>query len=111
MYTKKHVENFMITNSRISFGDQLGAQMMTLANLIYLSDINNQKIVFWDELKNFRRGYQFLDVFECNNINLIKSEPEYDMYFTFVIFPFSITTEPVKPILCPPFTVINPSQI
>lgn len=64
----------MITNSRISFGDQLGAQMMTLANLIYLSDINNQKIVFWDELKDFRRGYQFLDVFECNNIRLIKSK-------------------------------------
>lgn len=64
----------MITNSIIAHGDQLGAQMMTLANLIYLSDINNQKIVFWDELKNFRRGYQFLDVFECNNINLIKSD-------------------------------------
>lgn len=47
---------------------------MTLASLIYLSDINNQKIVFWDELKNFRRGYQFLDVFKCNNINLIKSK-------------------------------------
>ena len=30
-----------------------------------------------------------------------------DMYFTFMIFPFSITHEPAIPTLCPPFTVIN----
>ena len=34
-----------------------------------------------------------------------------DMYFIFVIFPFSITHEPVSPTLCPPFIVINPSHI
>ena len=61
----------MITNSKIAHGDQLGAQMITLANLIYLSDINNQEIVFFDELKNFRRGYQFFDVFECKGISLL----------------------------------------
>ena len=34
-----------------------------------------------------------------------------DIYLTFIIFPFSITHVPVKPTLCPPFTVIKPSQI
>ena len=53
----------MLTNSRIAHGDQLGAQMTTLANLMYLSEVNNQELVFYNELKNFRRGYQFLDVF------------------------------------------------
>lgn len=63
----------MITNSRIAYGDQLGAQMTSLANLIYLSTINSQEIVFWDELRNFRRGYQVLDAFECDGIRLLQS--------------------------------------
>lgn len=62
----------MITNSKIAHGDQLGAQLSTLANLIYLSEINNQKIVFYEELINFRRGFQFLDVFKCEKIEVIK---------------------------------------
>lgn len=64
----------MITNSRIAHGDQLGAQMTTVANLLYLSEINNQKLVFYNELRNFRRGYQFLDVFDCSGIELIESK-------------------------------------
>lgn len=64
----------MITNSAIAFGDQLGAQMTSLANLIFLSEKNDQEIVFWEELRNFRRGYQFLDVFECSGIRFINSK-------------------------------------
>ena len=64
----------MITDSMIAQGDQLGAQMSTLAELIYLAEANQQEIVFWDELKDFRRGYQFLDVFECNGIKFISSD-------------------------------------
>lgn len=63
----------MLTNSRIAHGDQLGAQMTTLANLMYLSEVNDQELVFYNELKNFRRGYQFLDVFNCSGIKLIES--------------------------------------
>lgn len=63
----------MLTNSRIAHGDQLGAQMTTLANLMYLSEVNNQELVFYNELKNFRRGYQFLDVFNCSGINIMAS--------------------------------------
>lgn len=61
----------MITNTRIAFGDQLGAQMLTLANLYYIAKENNQRIVFFKELKNFKRGYQILDVFDIKNIDLI----------------------------------------
>ena len=64
----------MLTNSRIGHGDQLGAQMMTVANLLYLAEINNQELVFFDELRNFRRGYQFLDVFNCPGIKLIENK-------------------------------------
>lgn len=64
----------MITDSMIAQGDQLGAQMSTLAEIIYLAEVNQQEIVFWDELKNFRRGYQFLDVFECNGIKIISGD-------------------------------------
>lgn len=64
----------MITDSMIAQGDQLGAQMSTLAELIYLAEVNQQEVVFWEELKNFRRGYQFLDVFECDGIKLISGD-------------------------------------
>ena len=63
----------MITNSRIAYGDQSRAQMTSLTNLIYLSTINSQVIIFWDELRNFRRGYQVLDAFECDCIRLLQS--------------------------------------
>ena len=36
----------MLTNSRIAHGDQLGAQMTTLANLMYLSEVNDQNWSF-----------------------------------------------------------------
>ena len=57
----------------ISFGDQLGAQMITLAELYYISKETNQEIVFYSELKNFRRGFQFLDVFDIDCIHLINA--------------------------------------
>lgn len=55
----------------ISFGDQLGAQMITLAQLYYIAKENNQEIVFFNELRYFRRGYLFLDVFDIECIELI----------------------------------------
>lgn len=61
----------MITNSRIGWGDQLGAQLSTLANLTYIAKENNQQLVLWKELCNYRRGYQFLDVFEIKDILII----------------------------------------
>lgn len=36
----------MITDSMIAQGDQLGAQMSTLAELIYLAEVNQQEVVF-----------------------------------------------------------------
>ena len=47
----------MITNSIIAYGDQLGAQMSSLAILIFLAKENNQNLCFFNEFKNFRRGY------------------------------------------------------
>ena len=44
----------MITNTKIAFGDQLGAQMTSLACLYYIAKENNQNIVFFEELKNFK---------------------------------------------------------
>ncbi|MBQ6815000.1 MAG: alpha-1,2-fucosyltransferase [Lachnospiraceae bacterium] len=60
----------MITNSIIAWGDQLGAQLVSLAQLYYLARENDKKLVFPDELKKFRRGYQFVDVFDLNDIYL-----------------------------------------
>lgn len=62
----------MITDTRIAWGDQLGAQMLTFANLYYVAKENNQELVLINELKNFRRGYQMLDVFDMDSIRLIK---------------------------------------
>ena len=62
----------MITDSRIAWGDQLGAQLTTLANLFYVAEENEQQLVLWEELKNYRRGYQFLDVFDIDDIEIIK---------------------------------------
>lgn len=57
----------MITNSIIAYGDRLGAQMSTLANLIYIAEENKQQIVFYDEIKEFRRHLQFFDVFDMGD--------------------------------------------
>ncbi len=54
----------MITDSRIAFGDMLGAQMNTYAGLYYIAKENNQKLVFWEELRHFRRGLLIFDAFE-----------------------------------------------
>ena len=61
----------MITNSKIAWGDQLGAQLITLAELMYIAEETEQQIVFWEELRNYRRGYQFLDVFDVSDVTLI----------------------------------------
>lgn len=57
----------MITNSIIAYGDLLGAQMTTLAELVYIAKENNQDICFYNELKNFRRGYCILKYFDLPN--------------------------------------------
>lgn len=62
----------MITNSKIGFSQQLGSQMNMLANLFYISIENKQEIVFWDELRYFRQGYLFCDVFNIKDIKYIK---------------------------------------
>lgn len=54
----------MITNSVISYGDQLGAQMSTFAELVFLAKENRQDICFFKELKNFRRRYRILENFD-----------------------------------------------
>jgi len=62
----------MVTCSNIGFGNQLGAQMTNLADLYYIARENNQKLVLFDEFKSFRRGYQFLDVFDLVDIEIIR---------------------------------------
>lgn len=54
----------MITCSNIAFGDQLGAQMSTFANLVYISYKNNQEICFYSELKDYKRGFLFMKYFK-----------------------------------------------
>ncbi len=54
----------MITNSMIAYGDQLGAQMYSLANLVYLAKENKQDLCFYKEFKNFRRRYLILENFD-----------------------------------------------
>ncbi len=54
----------MITNSIIAYGDQLGAQMSTLAELVYIAKENNQDLCFHNEYKNFRRSYCILKNFD-----------------------------------------------
>ena len=55
----------------IAYGDQLGAQLTTLAALMYVGIVNDQEVVFWKELRHFRRGFQFFDVFDIDGVNLI----------------------------------------
>jgi len=61
----------MITDTMIAWGDQLGAQMTTYACLHYIAKENNQILVLINELKDFRRGYQFIEVFEEEHFKLI----------------------------------------
>lgn len=56
----------MITNSIISYGDQLGAQMSTLSELIYLANENHTDLVFYNELRSFRRAYLWLKCFNTS---------------------------------------------
>lgn len=66
----------MITCSTISWGDQLGAQLNTLASLTFIARENNQKLVFWREIRFFRRGLQFYDVFDLKEIPFISHYSE-----------------------------------
>jgi len=62
----------MITDSTIGLGDRLGAQLSKIAQLMYICRENGQKLVFWNELRNFRRGFCFLDAFNIDNIEYIE---------------------------------------
>jgi len=57
----------MITYSGLAYGDRLGAQMHTLAELVYLAEANGQELVLYEELRDFRRGFAFLPVFEVDS--------------------------------------------
>lgn len=61
----------MITNSRIAWGNSLGAQLTSLAALFYCGLRNEQDVVFYNELRFFRRGFQFLDVFDIDGLLII----------------------------------------
>lgn len=61
----------MITFSRIAEGDQLGAQMVSFAKLYYIAKENDQQIVFFKELMNYKRGYLFLKMFDLSEYVLI----------------------------------------
>ncbi len=54
----------MITYSTISYGDQLGAQMTSFSELVYIAKENKQDICFFNELKNFRRRYRIIENFD-----------------------------------------------
>ena len=62
----------MIICSTIAMGDQLGAQLGTLAALRRIGILNDQPVVFWEELREFRRGLQFLDGFEIDDLKLLR---------------------------------------
>ncbi len=61
----------MITCSTIAMGNQLGAQLVTLASLMHIGIVNDQQVVFWDEIKDFKRGLQFLETFDIDDIILL----------------------------------------
>lgn len=62
----------MVTDSKLSWGNQLGAQLTELASLTYICEENKQQLVLWKELIHYRRGYQFLDVFELADIPVLE---------------------------------------
>ena len=57
----------MITDSLIAYGDQLGAQMSTMANLVYVAKENKQDLCFYKELKRFRRRFLIFETFTIPN--------------------------------------------
>lgn len=63
----------MITDTNIAWGDQLGAQMSTYANLYYLARENNQELVWFEEMRDFRRRLLFLEAFEIPDRIIKKS--------------------------------------
>ena len=62
----------MITDSTIALGDRMGAQLSKIALLMYICQENGQKLVLWNELKNFRRGFCFLEAFDIDNVDYIE---------------------------------------
>ena len=52
----------------IGWGDLMCAQLSKIAQLLYICIKNNQQLVFWNELKNFRRGFRFLEAFDIDGI-------------------------------------------
>lgn len=63
----------MITDSAIAVGDQLGAQMITYANLYFIARENSQKLVFWEELISFRRGMRFFEAFDLPEERIMRA--------------------------------------
>lgn len=54
----------MITDSTISEGDQLGAQMASLASLIHIGEMTGQEVVVFNEVRHAGRGMRFLLFFD-----------------------------------------------
>ena len=54
----------MITDSTIAEGDQLGAQMGSLASLIHIGELTGQEIAFFDEVRGAGRGMTFFHFFD-----------------------------------------------
>ncbi|SDH60382.1 Glycosyl transferase family 11 [Pseudobutyrivibrio sp. 49] len=63
----------MITCSNIGFGNQLGAQMTNFADLYYIAKENNQSVKLLSDFRYFRRGYQFVEVFDFPD-NMLESD-------------------------------------
>lgn len=63
----------MITCTNIGYGNQLGAQMTNFADLYYLARENNQELKLLGELEKYRRGYQFVEVFDFPEKFILKA--------------------------------------
>lgn len=63
----------MITQSDIGEGDRLGAQMSSLACLLWLGWKTGHKVVFHSEVRNASQGLLFLDVFDLPDLLLPES--------------------------------------
>lgn|SRR5574344_91106 len=57
----------MITQTNISFGNKLGAQMSDFAGLINVAKKNKQDIVIFSELKNFKRRFLIEKAFDLGD--------------------------------------------
>lgn len=73
----------MITDSRIGFSQQLGVQLTIIANLMHIAYETGQEIVFWDELRKFRQGYLWYDVFDIKSIKYIKRSDIFERILLF----------------------------